>query len=178
MTKNQLFPILGIKGHPYNAGCTLQNTFHPGDTHLLLGLYSTILETGNRIELPVDFAEQFEDELFITQGFDRNIMALTMDAFEEVYERVTSVNIADPLARLLLRMILSSAYKAEIESDGTIQVSKSLKEFAQLEKDVVLVGQGDFIEIWSAEFWEQQTKQLSETEMDPGRFASLLITTR
>lgn len=145
---------------------------------MLLGLYTTILETGNRIELPTDFVEQFDDGLFITQGFDRNIMVLTMDAFEEVYERITSVNIADPLARLLLRMILSSAYRVEVGPDRTIQVSKFLKEFAGLENDVVLVGQGDFMEIWSAESWEQQSKQIAELQMDPGRFASLLITTR
>jgi MraZ protein len=178
MVKNQLFPVMGIELASYNANSSLQTSFHPGDTTLLLGLYSTILETGNRIELPKDYAEQFEDGLFITQGFDRNIMALTMDAFEEIYERVTSVNIADPLARLLLRMILSSAYRAEVGPDGTIQMSESLKKMARLEKDVVVVGQGDFIEIWSADTWEQQTEQLLAMETDPGRFASLLITTR
>jgi len=145
---------------------------------LLLGLYPTILETGNRVALPKEFEEQFDDGLFITQGFDRNIMALTADAFEEVYERITSINIAEPLARLLLRMILSSAYRAEVGPDGTIQVSKPLKDFARLENDVVLVGQGDFVEIWSSETWEQQSKQLLEMEIDPGRFASLLVTTR
>jgi MraZ protein len=91
---------------------------------------------------------------------------------------VTSVNLAQPIARLLLRMLLSSAYRAEVGPDGTIQVSKSLKEFARLERDVVLVGQGDFIEIWSSDIWEQQQKQLLELEIDPGRFASLLVTTR
>jgi len=75
-------------------------------------------------------------------------------------------------------MILSSAYKAEIGPDGTIQISKSLKEFARLAGDVVLIGQGDFIEIWSSETWEEQTKQLMNLEIDPGRFASLLVTTR
>jgi MraZ protein len=145
---------------------------------LLLGLYSTILETGNRVVLPKEFEEQFDEGVYITQGFDRNIMALTADAFEEVYERVTAVNIAQPLARLLLRMILSSAYKAEVGPDGTIQVSKALKEFARLDNDLVLVGQGDFIEIWSRDTWEQQAKQLVDPAMDPGRFASLLVTTR
>jgi MraZ protein len=155
-----------------------QEPFHPGDTHLLLGLYTTILETGNRIELPKEVEEQFDDGLFITQGFDRNIMVLTTDAFEEVYERVTSVNIADPLVRLLMRMILASAYRVEVGPDGTIQLSEKLKTFAQLEKDVVLVGQGDFMEIWSSDVWDQQKQQLLELEIDPGRFASLLVTTR
>lgn len=145
---------------------------------MLLGLYTTILETGNRIELPNDVEEQFDDGLFITQGFDRNIMVLTTDAFEEVYERVTSVNIADPLARLLMRMILASAYRAEVGPDGSIQLSEKLKTFARLEKDVVLVGQGDFMEIWSSDVWDQQRQQMLEFEIDPGRFASLLVTTR
>jgi MraZ protein len=145
---------------------------------LLLGLYTTILETGNRIAMPDEFAEQFGDGLFVTQGFDRNIMVLTVDAFEELYERVTSVNLADPLARLLVRMILSSAYKAEVGPDGTIQLSNKLKDFAQLEQEIVLVGQGDFMEIWSPAVWGQQTAKLEQSEADPARFASLLITTR
>jgi len=145
---------------------------------LLLGLYTTILETGNRIELPNELAEQFDDGLFITQGFDRNLMVLTVDAFEELYERVTSVNLADPLARLLVRMLLSSAYKVEVGPDGTIQLSTKLKEFAQLEQDVILVGQGDFMEIWSPAMWQQQNAKLQQSEVDPARFASLLVTTR
>jgi MraZ protein len=105
-------------------------------------------------------------------------MALTVEAFEELYERVTALNMADPLARLLVRMILSSAYKAEVGPDGTIPLSNKLKSFAQLEQDAILVGQGDFMEIWSPAVWEQQTAKLQQSEEDPARFASLLITTR
>lgn len=145
---------------------------------MLLGLYSTILEAGNRIALPKDYEDEFMDGLFITQGFDRNILALTTEAFEEVYERLTSMNIAEPAARLLLRAILSSAYRVEIAPDGTIPVSASLKGFARLASNVVLVGQGDFVEIWSADLWNQQQDKLLDLESDPDRFASLLVTTR
>lgn len=145
---------------------------------MLLGLYSTILETGNRIALPKEYEDEFVDGLFITQGFDRNILALTTEAFEEVYERLTSMNIAQPVARLLLRAVLSSAYRVEVGADSTIPISTSLKEFAQLATDVILVGQGDFIEIWSADLWNQQHEKLLDLESDPGRFASLLVTTR
>lgn len=145
---------------------------------MLLGLYSTILETGNRIALPKEYEDEFVDGLFITQGFDRNILALTTEAFEEVYERLTSMNIAQPVARLLLRAVLSSAYRVEVGANSTIPISTSLKEFAQLATDVILVGQGDFIEIWSADLWNQQHEKLLDLESDPGRFASLLVTTR
>lgn len=145
---------------------------------MLLGLYSRILDNKNRLELPKEYQEQLNDGVYIAQGFDRNIMILTLEAFEEVYERVSSVNIADPLARLLLRMILSSTYKAEVEKDGTIPISDSLKKLAQLEKDVVLVGQGDYIEIWSLELWNKQAEHIVDAESNANRFASLLITTR
>ena len=145
---------------------------------MLLGLYSTILETGNRIALPKDYEDEFVDGLFITQGFDRNILALTTEAFEEVYERLTSMNIAEPVARLLLRALLSSAYRVEVAPDRTIPISAALKEFARLATDVILVGQGDFVEIWSEELWDQQHAKLLDLESEPGRFASLLVTTR
>ena len=145
---------------------------------MLLGLYTRILDTENLIELPREYQDQFTEGVYVTKGFDRNIMILTAEAFEEVFERITSVNIADPLGRLLLRMILSSAYKAEMDMDGSILISKDLAEFTRLESEAVLVGQGDYVEVWSPDLWKDQEERLMDAEGNAERFASLLVTTR
>lgn len=143
---------------------------------MLLGLYPSILETDNRLALPDEIQEDYKDGLYITRGFDRNIMVLTTEAFESIYDRIISLNIADPVARLLLRMFLGTAKWAEIGSDGKIPIPGPLKEFAILERDVILVGQGDYVELWSPNAWKIQEDQLSKVE--PNHFSTLHITTQ
>ena len=143
---------------------------------MLLGLYPSILETDNRLALPDEIHEDYQEGLYVTRGFDRNIMVLTMEAFESIYDRITTFNLADPVARLLLRMILSSAQKTELNPDGRIPIPESLKEYAALEQDVIIVGQGDFIEVWSPDAWTKQEEHLLNVE--PDHFSTLHITTQ
>jgi transcriptional regulator MraZ len=143
---------------------------------LLLGLYTSILEHDNRLILPDDVRVAYKDGLYITQGFDRNIMVLTVQAFEAIYNRIMTFNLADPLARLLLRMILSSAHKMEVGRNGEIFVPSPLKEFGAIDQSVVIVGQGDFIELWSPETWKEQIQRLLAAEAD--RFSTLNLSTR
>ena len=143
---------------------------------MLLGLYSSILEDKNRLVLPDEFKEEYKDGIYITRGFDRNIMALTLSAFESIYERVMSLNLADPIVRLLLRMVLGNAYRAEITPDWKIDISDILKEAADLEREVILVGQGDFFELWSPENWDKQEEKLVNVEAS--QFAALNIASR
>jgi len=143
---------------------------------LLLGLYTIILEPDNRLILPDDVRVAYKDGLYITQGFDRNIMVLTIQAFEAIYNRIMTFNLADPLARLLLRMLLSSAHKMEVGRNGDIFLPSPLKEFGAIDQNVVIVGQGDFIELWSPETWKEQVQRLLAAEAD--RFSTLNLSTR
>ncbi len=56
--------------------------------------------------------------MYITQGFDRNLQVLTAGAFQEIYRKVISLNIADPLARLLLRLILGTATELGMDNNN------------------------------------------------------------
>jgi MraZ protein len=143
---------------------------------LLLGLYSSTLEDKNRLVLPDGFKEEYKDGIYITRGFDRNIMALTLSAFESIYERVMSLNLTDPVVRLLLRMVLGNAYRAEITPDWKIDISDTLKEAADLEREVILVGQGDFVELWSPDNWSKQEEKLINVEAN--QFSALNIASR
>lgn len=143
---------------------------------MLLGLYPSILETDNRLVLPDGIHREYRDGFYITRGFDRNLMILTMQAFEAIYQKITALNLADPLARLLLRMILGTACHADVAADGRLEIPEALGRFASLERNVLLVGQGDFLELWSPAEWSRQEEQLSAVEAN--RFSSLIISTR
>jgi len=148
-----------------------------GGCALFLGQQSCELKN-DRLLLPGAFRDVFQDTVYITQGFDCNLLILTKSAFEELYKHIVSLNIADPLARLLLRMILSTTSLEQITNEGEIPIPARLIRFADLKEKTIVVGQGDYCEIWSVKNWIEQQSQVENIEGNSQRFSTLIITTR
>jgi MraZ protein len=144
---------------------------------LFLGKFSTSLEPKNLFSVPTAFRAQLSNRMYITQGFDRNLQVLTEDAFQEIYRRVVSLNIADPLARLLLRLVLGTAAELGMDNNNLI-IPENLKEFANLQDEILLIGQGDYFEIWAPELWNKQETQLRDAEANSARFSALTVSIR
>jgi MraZ protein len=145
---------------------------------LFLGKHSSKLDKYSRLSTPSQFREELSNRSYITQGFDRNLLVLTRDAFQEIYRRVVSLNIADPLARVLLRLILGTAHEVHMDKNGDLPIPNELKEFANLHENILLVGQGDYFEIWSADLWNNQEAQLNDADTNSSRFSRLTVATR
>ncbi len=145
---------------------------------MFLGKFSRTLDAKSRFSVPATFREQLNSGVYLTQGFDRNVQVLTTSAFQQIYRTVMSLNIANPLARLLLRLILGTAHESGVDDDGHITVPHDLKDFANLQEDVFLIGQGDYFEIWAPDLWDQQEAQVKDVETNSGRFSALTVTTR
>jgi MraZ protein len=144
---------------------------------LFLGKFSTSLGPKNRFSVPAAFRAQLSSRMYITQGFDRNLQVLTENAFQEIYRKVISLNIADPLARLLLRLILGTAAELGVD-DNDLMIPDNLKEFAKLDDEISLIGQGDYFEIWAPDLWNVQEAQLRDAETNSARFSMLTVATR
>ena len=145
---------------------------------MFFGKFSRTLDARGRFSVPSSFREPLSGGAYLTQGFDRNLQVLTIDAFQEIYRTVVSLNIANPLARLLLRLILGTAHELGMDAEGQMTVPEELKEFANLHDDILLIGQGEYFEIWSPELWDKQEAQLRDAEANAGRFSALTVTTR
>ncbi len=145
---------------------------------MFFGKFSRTLDAKGRFSVPSNFKGSLAGRAYVTQGFDRNLQVLTSEAFQEIYRTVASLNIANPLARLLLRLILGSAHVSEVDSSGQLIIPEELKEFANLHSDVFLIGQGEYFEIWSPEAWDRQEAQIRDAELNSTRFSALTITAR
>ncbi len=145
---------------------------------MFLGKHPCALHGENRLTVPSAIRDQLTGGAYITQGFDRNLLILTSGAFQEIYRRITSLNMADPLARLLLRMMLSSAQALSAESDGHVAIPDDLREFAGLTERALLIGQGDYLEVWSPDQWRSQEAELHDAEANTARFSMLTVSTR
>ena len=145
---------------------------------MFLGKFFCGLDNENRFKPPDEFIKYLSDEFVITQGFDRNLWVLSDHAFQALYNKLGSLSITDPMARMLFRLILGAATETGITDQGLLKIPDELLEYAQIENDALLIGQGDYFEIWSPEFWNNQEEALRETETNIEKFSTFEITTR
>jgi MraZ protein len=140
---------------------------------MFLGQYQHTLDDKGRLMIPARFRELLDGGAYITQGFDRCLMVMTAVYFQQVYDSLNSMNLADPVARLMRRMILANAYPLEIDKVGRVLVPQKLREFAGLAGEAIVTGQGEYFEVWTPIAWSEQEKQIQDTESNNQRFATL-----
>jgi MraZ protein len=141
---------------------------------MFLGQFQHNLDEKGRLMIPARFRELLEGGAFITQGFDKCLMVMTEAYFKQVYERIESMNLADPTARLLRRLILSNANPVEVDKVGRIVVPQNLRGFLGIENgELVVAGQGEYFEVWTPALWSEQMAQLQDTEANIARFSTL-----
>ena len=140
-----------------------------------LGQFQHNLDDKGRLMIPARFREQLDSGAYITQGFDRCLMIMTGDYFRQVYGDLNSTNLTDPNARLMRRMILANAYQLEVDKVGRVLVPQSLREFAGLDGEAIVAGQGEYFEVWTPPAWGEQIKLMQDTEANNQRFAALTL---
>jgi MraZ protein len=140
---------------------------------MFLGQYQHNLDEKGRLMIPARYRELLAAGAFITQGFDKCLMVMTDTYFAQVYDRINSMNLADPTARLLRRLILSNAYSVEVDKVGRILIPGNLREVIDLNGEAIVAGQGEYFEVWSPYEWNQQMDQLQDIETNNQRFATL-----
>jgi MraZ protein len=140
---------------------------------MFLGQFQHTLDEKGRLMIPARYRELLAAGAFITQGFDRCLMVMTDAYFAQVYDRINAMNLADPTARLLRRLILSNAYPAEVDKVGRILVPGNLRQVIALNGEAIVAGQGDYFEVWNPVDWNAQMDQLQDIETNNQRFATL-----
>ena len=140
---------------------------------MFLGQFQHNLDEKGRLMIPARYRELLAAGAFITQGFDKCLMVMTDAYFAQVYDRINSMNLADPTARLLRRWILSNAYPVEVDKVGRILVPGNLRQVIALDGEAIVAGQGDYFEVWNPADWNNQMDQLQDIETNNQRFATL-----
>ncbi len=140
---------------------------------MFLGRYTHTLDEKGRLTIPARFRESLETGAYVTQGFEQNLMVLTTPAFQEFSRRVNAMSLTDPNARQLRRLWFSTADRIEFDRSGRIRIPQFLMEFAGLQNEIIIVGMGEFIELWSPEHWGKQAADLTDSEANARRFAAL-----
>ncbi len=145
---------------------------------MFLGQYQHTLDDKSRLMIPARFRESLEGGAFITQGFDRCLMVMTGVYFKQVYDSLNGMNLTDPGARLLRRLILANAYPVEVDKVGRVLVPQNLRQYAGLAGEAIIAGQGEYFEVWTPAAWDEQMKQIQDPEANSQRFSTLNLSTK
>jgi MraZ protein len=140
---------------------------------MFFGQYDHTIDEKGRLIIPARYREQLEAGAYITRGFDQNLIVLTASHFEQIYQRVNQMSITDLSARQLRRLMFSNADLLQFDKSGRILIPQFLRDTARLVTNVVVVGVGDYFEVWSAEEWAKQSEQLNDAETNAQRFSAL-----
>jgi MraZ protein len=143
---------------------------------MLLGEYEHTIDEKNRLTLPARFRESFSEGVVISRGMDRCLTIYSRGEWERAVD--TRLGALDPLsreARSMQRYFYSGAAEAELDKQGRIVIPAALAEYAELQRDVVVAGVRDRLEVWNRDTWQ---KQRDEIEGSAEHVAQRLATER
>lgn len=123
---------------------------------MFMGEFNCKIDNKGRITLPSKFREQLENTTFvITRGLDNCIDLYPMDRWNEKMKILEAIKTTNKNQRTYARFLLSAATELEFDSQGRINIPQSLKTYSKIEKEVVVTGSNDKIEIWSKAVWDE-----------------------
>lgn len=131
---------------------------------MLIGQYSSKLTDKNRISVPKKFRDEIGESLIVARWYESCLVLVTKDNWEKFFQRLsgTSGTITSPV-REIDRFVLGLAYEVELDKQGRFIAAENLLNYADIKGEVIFVGLGDRIEIWSSEAWKNQEKRIQES---------------
>lgn len=130
---------------------------------MFTGEYSHSLDKKGRLIIPSKFreilSERYEDKFIITRGLDTCLFLYPPGEWAELEKKIRELpTISNPSARALKRYFSSGGMECTIDKQGRIMIPANLREHAQINKEVVIVGNIEKIEIWAKEKWQEYWK--------------------
>ena len=121
--------------------------------HMFMGEYNHTVDAKGRLIVPSKFREQLGDEFVVTKGLDGCLFVYENTEWKILEEKLKNLPLTNANARKITRFFLAGATLCEVDKQGRILLPSVLREFAGIEKEAVMVGVGNRIEIWSKESW-------------------------
>ncbi len=125
---------------------------------MLIGQYKHTIDVKKRLALPVRFRGELGSKIIITKGVENCLVVYTEKEWEVMSEKLGNLPISQGEARSFTRHLLASATEVELDKLGRVLLPDYLKEYAKLQKNVVVCGLSNRLEIWDQAMWENYTK--------------------
>lgn len=133
---------------------------------MLIGHYVHGLDEKKRISIPSKWRSFLGKKVVVTSGFDKSLFVYNLKEWQKIADKLSSLSFTNKDTRSFTRFMLSNAFDTDLDSVGRILITDALKNFAGINKKVVLVGMHSRVEIWSEEEWEKYSKNNNKNADD------------
>ena len=133
---------------------------------MFMGEYHHTIDEKGRIIIPSKFREDLGEKFIITRGIENCLFVYSLSSWEKITNKLESLPFTKKDARQFVRFFLSGATTAEFDKQGRVNVTSPLISYANLQKDCVVIGTGDRLEIWSQEDWNAFFESASSNMSD------------
>ncbi len=130
---------------------------------MLIGSYQHNIDAKGRIIMPAKFREELGEVFYATKGSDACITVFSRQGWEEFGARLCALPSAQ--AKDLKRFFFAGAAELVPDKQGRVQLTPVLREYAHLDKDVMVIGTGSRVEIWDLSRWNRYNAEISERQV-------------
>lgn len=138
---------------------------------MFIGEYKYIIDSKKRLAIPAKFRAGLGGKAVVTKGLDNSLFLYSKKEWQVLAEKLSSLPLSQSDARGFTRLMLAGAMEVSIDKAGRILIPDYLKEYAGLNKETVVIGLFNRIEIWSQEHWNEYQRK---TEKEVGDMAERL----
>ena len=132
---------------------------------MFIGEYKHSIDQKGRMAVPAKFRRDLGAGAIVTRGLDRCLFVFSKSEWDTLAKKLIALPLAQANSRAFIRLMLSGAAEAEIDQQGRILIPDYLREYADLEKQVVVTGLYNRVEIWNTKSWtDYKTKTESASE--------------
>ncbi|MFC1627236.1 division/cell wall cluster transcriptional repressor MraZ [Patescibacteria group bacterium] len=129
---------------------------------MLIGNYQTKASVKGRVALPSKFKKALGIKLIITAGYEKSLMIVSAKDWQAVVGEITDTKLTLGPGRATNRFILGSAFEVALDSQGRFIIPKYLRKYATIDEEVVFIGIGNRVELWSQERWQNYEQYLGK----------------
>lgn len=133
---------------------------------MLTGEFNHSIDAKGRLIIPSKLRESLGEHFVITKGMDGCLFLYPENEWEAFEDKLRTLPLTNKKARDFKRFFLGSAVEGELDKQGRVLISSSLRAYASLDKEVVLAGVLDKVETWSKDAWEARTADVEENIED------------
>ncbi|RJQ29637.1 MAG: transcriptional regulator MraZ [Peptococcaceae bacterium] len=130
---------------------------------MFMGEYQHSIDSKGRLFVPARFREGLGESFVLTKGLDRCLFVYSHQEWAIIEQRLKSLPFTRADARAFARLFFSGAAECEADKQGRILIPAGLREYAQLEKEVMILGVSSRVEIWSKAGWERYNTEAASS---------------
>lgn len=122
---------------------------------MFIGEYEHSVDAKGRVIMPAKLREDIGEKFIVTKGLDGCLFAYSFNEWTNFEDKLKTLPLTNKNARDFVRFFLSGAVECEIDKQGRFLIPGNLREYATLEKEIIIIGVGTRIEIWNKEEWKK-----------------------